>query len=113
MVIGGSVTLGSLWVLSLLTAAAVSTTSVRSELAPLYAPIVGPFITIGTAQSTGAGTAILLLDGIGQSAGLALAITGLALRETYLERNDVGLKVTVAPMMVGAGTLGFGLVGRM
>ena len=45
-----------------------------------------------------------------------MAILGIAVQQDLLVRNDVGKNkpsVTVAPMMVGKSTVGFGLVGSM
>ena len=113
MFIGGTVTLGSLWVLSLLTGAVASAASSAARFGPLYIPVVGPFVTIGTAPSADLGTAVLVLDGPGQSAGLALAIAGAVLKDTYLLRNDLSSRVTVAPMRVGDRTMGVGLSGSL
>ena len=54
-----------------------------------------------------------MLDGLGQSAGLALAIAGAVLKDTYLLRNDLSSRVTVAPMRVGDRTMGVGLSGSL
>jgi hypothetical protein len=134
LLIGGAVTFGALYLISAATASAAQDTGDGDEFAPLYIPAVGPFVTIGTTNSQGAGTFLLIVDGVAQSGGLLMAILGLALPETLLVRNDVGqstpagagetsasgasdagegASVGVAPIMVGGGTLGFGLVGRM
>jgi hypothetical protein len=115
MVIGGFVTFGVLWLVSALTAGtADSIAGGTSSLAPLYIPAVGPFITIGTANSRGAGTVVLVLDGVAQTGMLALGIIGLAAPKTELVRNDIGRNIrwTVAPMLT-ADTTGLGIVGSM
>lgn len=114
-VIGGFAAFGGLWLISALTAGtAESLPYNNSTLAPLYIPAVGPFITIGTANSRGAGTVLLVLDGVGQSGMLALAIAGLAAQKTELVRNDIGWtkRWTVTPMLT-ADTAGLGIVGSM
>jgi hypothetical protein len=114
LIIGGAVTFGVLYLLSAATAAAAD--DFTDDLTPLYIPAVGPFITIGTANAEGAGTFLLIVDGIAQSGGLLMAILGIAIQQDLLVRNDVeatGPKVRVSPMMVGKGTMGFGLVGSM
>lgn len=114
-VIGGFATFGGLWLISALTAGTADNISGgTSTLAPLYIPAVGPFITIGTANSRGVGTVLLVLDGVGQTGMLALAIAGLAAQKTELVRNDIGWnkRWTVAPMLT-ADTAGLGIVGSM
>lgn len=45
---------------------------------PMFIPVAGPFVAIGTADSSGTGAAILALDGTIQAVGLALTIAGFA-----------------------------------
>ncbi|HTJ81823.1 MAG TPA: hypothetical protein VL400_08855 [Polyangiaceae bacterium] len=45
---------------------------------PMFIPVVGPFVAIGTADASGTGAGILALDGAFQAGGLALMIVGLA-----------------------------------
>ncbi len=113
LVIGGAVTLGSLYLISAsIGSLANDIDSSSDQFTPLFFPVVGPFITIGTASSEGSGTFFLLIDGVGQSAGLAMLIAGLASPRTVLLRNDLA-EVRVAPVVVGDGQLGLGLVGTM
>jgi hypothetical protein len=56
---------------------------------PLVIPVAGPFITIGTASSEGAGTLLLILDGLAQTSGVVMFIAGLATEDTELVRNDI------------------------
>jgi hypothetical protein len=114
-VIGGFATFGGLWLISAITAGtADSIYGGTSALAPLYIPAVGPFITIGTVNSRGVGTVLLVLDGVGQTGMLALAIAGLAAQKTELVRNDIGWnkRWTVAPILT-ADTAGLGIMGSM
>jgi hypothetical protein len=89
MVIAGSVTFGSTYLVSLLTAATVvaSNSTDGVKLAPLFAPVIGPFITIGTTKSDGAGTLWLVLDGVAQTAGAVMLIYDLAAEEKFLQRT--------------------------
>jgi hypothetical protein len=113
LVIGGAVTLGTTWLITCLTGA-ILTTAFGDEFAPLFAPVAGPFITIGTAQASGGGLALLAVDGVIQTGGLAMLIVGIAVPKTVLIRNDASApSFQVTPMMVGKGTMGLGIVGQM
>src|SRR5262249_12377017 len=72
---------------SALTAATVisADSSTASELGALLIPCAGPFITIGTARSSGAGTFWLVLDGLAQTGGVVMFAVGLASQEKYLQ----------------------------
>ncbi|MEJ7732346.1 MAG: hypothetical protein WKG00_24470 [Polyangiaceae bacterium] len=121
LLIGGAVTFGALYLISAATASAAQDAGSGDEFTPLYIPAVGPFVTIGTTNAEGLGTFLLIVDGVAQSGGLLMAVLGLALPETLLERNDIGrtpgdkngASIAVTPMVVGERTMGFGLVGRM
>jgi hypothetical protein len=88
MVIAGSITFGAPYLISLLTGATelAAQGSDGTKFAPMFAPIVGPFITIGTAKSDGAGTLWLVLDGVAQTAGAVMLVYGLVADEKYLKR---------------------------
>ena len=53
----------------------------RTNTWPLYVPFAGPFIQLGYMDGAhqGAGKALLVVDGVVQVGGLAMAITGFAL----------------------------------
>jgi hypothetical protein len=110
LVIAGAVTFGSTYLVSLLTAATVlaasSGSSDAKDLAPLFAPVVGPFITIGTTHANGAGTLWLVLDGLAQTGGAVMLIYGLAAEEKFLQRSpQTALEVLTHPaVMVGPGS---------
>lgn len=108
LIIGGAVSFGVLYVLSVLVADAAKGDSYNdnSYLKSLYIPAIGPFIAM---SHTSSGTGVLLLDGIGQVAGLAMFISGFAFPRTELVRNDVAT-VRMAPM-IGQGRSGLALVG--
>ena len=124
LVIGGSVTLGSLWVISIIFGAAGASIEQTDEdlngdtngITPedwyvLMVPVAGPFIGIATLEPEGAGTAFLILDGVAQAGGLAMLIAGLAARETYIRPVPYGeIDVRVAPV-VAPGFAGMGLNG--
>jgi hypothetical protein len=108
MVIAGSVTFGATYLVSLLTSATIlaADSNDGKQLAPMFAPIVGPFITIGTARAEGAGTLWLVLDGLAQTAGAVMLIYGLAAEEKYLQRNPMGTADLVLrpDVLVGPGS---------
>jgi hypothetical protein len=92
LVIAGTVTFGSAYLLSILGAAtAASDGGNEGEgFIPLFIPVAGPFITLGTMDDdASAATPLFILDGIAQVGGVALLIGGLAASETILLRNDV------------------------
>ncbi len=126
LVIGGAVTFGVLYLISALVAAAGEDTkgSGDNEAAALWVPAVGPFIQMFNTDSAVANV-FLAIDGIAQSAGVAMFVIGLTSPRTVLVRNDLvgkakspglaasassGPTLRPAPMITGT-TTGFGLVG--
>lgn len=78
---------------------------------PLFFPIAGPFIAMGTLEPRAPAYIPLILDGLGQTAGLVMFIVGLAVKDKVLVRNDVAKpKIEVAPL-VGANGSGVALTG--
>jgi hypothetical protein len=118
MVVGGAVTFGVTYLVTALAGAIASdvastTNSSSSGFLPLFVPAVGPFIAIGTMQANLTGGFFLALDGLAQSAGIALFIYGIASPRSVLVRNDIGKPfVMPTPMMVGGTSPGLGLVGK-
>jgi len=99
-IIGGAVTLGTLYMLSTL-AAAVAQDNNQGQTNPavgLWVPALGPFIAIAGSSSATLDW-VLVVDGLGQCAGLALLIYGLTTPKTVLMRNDYGF-VRVIPQIV-------------
>lgn len=86
LVIGGAVTWGVSWLIAA-TAAASIDEDIRDDTAPLFVPLVGPFIAMGTLEPDGAGRAALFVNGITQVAGAAMFIGGLAATKTVLVRS--------------------------
>lgn len=89
LVITGSISFGISYLISILTGATVVSSNRNDgmKLTPMFAPVVGPFIAIGTAKADGAGTLWLVLDGLAQTAGLTMLIYGLKAEEKFLERE--------------------------
>ena len=111
LVIGGAVTFGVIYLTNVLVAAVAH--DVGSSLAPLYVPIVGPFIQIGN-TSTATGNVFLVLDGLLQAGGVAMLVAGIAAPKTLLVRNDLAknFEITPTPMTFGPQSGGFGFVGK-
>ena len=77
------------------------------ELSPLYAPIAGPFIAIGTADRDDAREiAPFVAAGLVQAAGAGMLLAGIFSRKQVLVRKQA----TVTPL-VSAGTLGVSAAG--
>lgn len=113
LVIGGAVSLGTMWILSVV-GATQDLSRGRSEGAPLFVPVVGPFIAIGTSgtsTSTDRTNAVAFaLDGIVQTAGAALLIAGIAWPKPILVRTKE-LTLQPTPMSFGKAGSGFGFAG--
>jgi hypothetical protein len=123
LVIGGAVTFGATWLLSVAVGAIAVEVEETDEslggdsdgVSPadagmLMIPVAGPFISIATYDAgTGAGT-LLAIDGLAQAGGLAMLIIGLAAQKDVLVRTG-DVEMTVTPV-VGQGRTGLGLVGR-
>ena len=66
------------------------------DLAPLFIPIVGPFITVGTSEDIKRGRSLKLLlpllvwDGVAQTTGVVLIIVGAAHKRVEVERSAPG-----------------------
>ena len=100
LVIGGAVSFGTLYLISALSAAlTLDVCSHCDGAAGLFVPGVGPFITAGIERVDSASVNVLLiLDGLGQSAGIAMLVAGLAATEEVWVRNDFGsIEWTLAP----------------
>ena len=112
LIVGGAVTFGVLYLLSAFTASVAVDAGDSEEFGPLFIPVVGPFVTISTADAEGAGTFALVLDGVGQAGGVAMFIAGLMTEEKFLLRNDQA-KISVTPMTMGNSSFGLGLRGSL
>ena len=79
---------------------------------PLFIPVVGPFVTIGTAQTDRAASTVLVANGIAQTAGLAMFIAGFAAQQDVLVRIPTyGQAVVEMKPLIGAGFQGVGVNG--
>jgi hypothetical protein len=120
LAVGGGVTFGATWLLSALVAAGLSESFDNDDKIenddtawPLFIPVAGPFIGIGTMNASYGPGFILVLDGLAQTGGLAMFIAGLAAKKQILVRDDVyDAQIELVPL-VGAGTTGLAITGRM
>jgi hypothetical protein len=109
LVIGGAVTLGSLWAITII-AGAIMRESRGADAIPLFFPIAGPFVAIGTLQPNSVSTAFLVIDGVVQTGTAAMFIAGLAAEQSYLRYKGVGFEVEALPS-AGPSTAGLTLRG--
>jgi len=68
----------------------------------LYIPIVGPFITMATAPTTG-GSALAGFDGGVQLLGAALMVTGFIAQKKFVVWQSKHASMTITPAPIGAG----------
>jgi hypothetical protein len=105
---GASVS-GVLWLISTITAIGLDK---RTPVAgdpnfddmywPMFIPVIGPFIAIGTAESSGTGAGILALDGALQAGGLAMMIAGfVAPKLELVPQKGIYLNAQAAPGLPG------------
>ncbi len=113
---GGAV-LGTFWLVSTLAAVLGSTFEEEDpgnvdgvdpeDWAWLYIPVAGPFIALATVQPSVGGAGLLVMDGLGQTAGLGLLIAGLLDVDHHLVLVDYGgLDLEVHPLAGGITGLG-------
>jgi hypothetical protein len=107
-VIAGAIVFGVLYGLSTLVAAEASDGSDKETA--LFVPALGPFIQMGSTHDGGS-LWLLAVDGLAQTAGLAMFVYGIASPKTVLVRNDLGFHVAPRPMTFGRTGGGMGLVG--
>ncbi len=65
-------------------------------------PGAGPFLTMATVGANETGTTLLLIDGIVQSAGIAMIVAWLAMPNEHLvpaSDTDAAVSLTVTPMV--------------
>lgn len=104
----GWITFGALYTSSAITAGFIIDNRDGGGAA-LFAPVLGPFITIGTLGASASGGVLLVFDGLGQAAGLAMGIAGFAAPKKMIVRTQYG-SFHVAPFAAPTGPA-MGLVG--
>ncbi len=114
LIVGGAVTFGVLYGITL-TEGVIAGSLGGSALGVI--PIVGPFAVIpgvGSGPGSVAADFFLVLDGLGQAAGVALFAAGFAAPRKILVRNDIyvsGVTLMPRPMSFGRNGAGVGLAG--
>jgi len=116
LIVGGAVTFGVMYFITLLVAAANSDSASKSGTSSptdaLYVPAIGPFIQM-TKSSSATANVFLLIDGIAQTGGVVMFIAGFTLPKAVLLRDaDSGKPKLVAAPLVGPGMSGLGIIGR-
>ena len=118
LVVGGAVTFGVMYLLSVLVGAAISDANKVNKAYGgnggetgdlLYVPVAGPFLQMTKTESS-SGNVTLAIDGIAQAAGATMLIVGITSPKTVLVRNDLA-EVRVMPMRMGDKGGGLGLMG--
>jgi hypothetical protein len=113
LVVGGAVTFGVLYLLSVLVGAAISDVNKGTGSSNsgdfLFVPVAGPFLQM-TRTDSSSGNVTLAIDGIAQAAGATMFVVGITSPKTVLVRNDLG-EVRIMPMKMGERGGGLGLVG--
>ncbi len=114
LIVAGAVTFGALWAVSA-TEGVIGSSLGGSAWG--VAPVIGPFACIpGVGGGSGAVAAdfFLVLDGLGQAAGVAMFAAGFAAPRRILVRNDVfvsGITFMPRPMSFGRNGAGVGMMG--
>lgn len=111
----GGVVLGSAWALTALAAGTILSerTSASADYAPLFVPVVGPFITAGTGRDVNFSDSggllpgsLLILDGLAQATGLALLVAGLVSNQKVWVRDDIPRKASLPAPEILVGPTG-------
>ncbi|HZO12461.1 MAG TPA: hypothetical protein VFB62_04360, partial [Polyangiaceae bacterium] len=114
LVVSGAVLLSALWITSASAAVALDRQddgtgdpNFDDKYWPMFIPVVGPFVTIKTADSSGTGAAILGLDGAAQAVGLGMFIAGFAApKRELVPKRTVRVTPTVSPKLAGLSASG-------
>jgi hypothetical protein len=116
LIVGGSVLFGSMYLVSVLVAAAnddvARNNGTSSPTDALYVPAVGPFVQMLLKSNGALGNVALAMDGLAQCGGIAMFVVGLAVPKALLIRETLenGPTLRMAPLLA-KGTTGLSLVG--
>jgi hypothetical protein len=113
LVVAGAVTFGAVWLLNVLTASIAIDTS-QGQAIPLFVPVIGPFIAMGTFRSLQAVDVFFLsLDGLVQAGGIAMLVAGIAVPKHQLVRNRYAELLVPKPVSFGNGSVGLAWGGSL
>jgi len=102
----GASLFGGMYLISVL-AAGTAVSEGEDEVAPMFIPLIGPWVTIRTTDADPGLRGALVIDGLVQLTGAALFITGMAAQRDVFVRADAatGSRKAVEPSMpkVGVG----------
>lgn len=113
LVVAGAATLGGVWLLNALVAS-IGIDIGQGQAVPLYIPVVGPFIAMGTFKSLQAVDAFFLaLDGLVQAGAATMLIVGLAVPTYQLVRMRYASLAVPMPMSFGPGSMGLVFSGTL
>ena len=114
LIVGGAVTFGVLYFLSLLVAAGntdyANRNNTTSQTDALYIPAIGPFVQMTKSSATA--NVFLAIDGIAQTGGLIMLVGGIAAPKTVLVRDEaMRTPRLMASPIFGPRMQGMGIVG--
>lgn len=114
LIIGGAVALGATYLFTAFVGAVADDINkadgTNANVAPLFVPVVGPFLELGETDSSIA-RFYLTVSGLGQTAGAIMLVYGLTSPRTSLVRNDQLIVTSIAPL-IAPGASGLSVVGR-
>jgi hypothetical protein len=111
LVVAGASIFGGVWLLNVLVASIAIDTN-QGQAIPLFIPILGPFIAMGTFQSLQATDVFFLaLDGLVQAGGAAMLIAGIAVPKHQLVRDRYASLFMPMPVSFGRGSAGLAFSG--
>ncbi len=114
MIVGGSVLLGTLWIITWTSSWAGCYQCEQGTVITSFIPVLGPFIEAGIVSSGGANGAapFLVADGLLQGLGAGLIVAGYMLKRDVLVYDVGPLRATLTPISTPHGGGGMGIVGR-
>jgi hypothetical protein len=117
LIVGGAVTFGVLYLVSVMGAAIIHDANNNSyggnhdNADALFVPGIGPFLQMGK-TTTATGNVVNVIDGVAQCGGLAMLYIGLTSPRTVAVRNDLGMPRLLPTPYIARDGGGLGLVGH-
>jgi hypothetical protein len=101
LAVAGWITFGVLYTSSVITGGGVMEGNRDASGAILFLPVVGPVVGIGTLHADAFASTLLVLDTLGQSAGLAMGIAAFAAPAKIVVKSQY-MRLEVGPVGVGS-----------